>query len=148
VEELMSNFLRVTAYIPCYNAERYIFQAIKGLINQSYPVDEILVIDDGSSDRSVEIASSLQGQGRIPLRIIRLKRNEGLSVARNTAFYMARNDYVAAIDADCIPDPEWLNRLVTTFISYPEAAGVGGRLIESHTVTIADQWRASLLKQH
>jgi glycosyltransferase involved in cell wall biosynthesis len=138
----MSSLPGVTLYIPCYNVEKFISQSIKGVLNQSYLPKEVFVIDDGSSDRSAEVAS------RFPVELIRLKKNMGLGVVRHIGFKVARHDYVASLDADCVPDPEWLERLLIVLVSNPKAAGVGGRLVELYTETIADQWRATSLRQH
>src|ERR1700675_1360019 len=99
--------MKVFVYIPCYNAASYLECSLTGLLNQTRPPDEILIIDDGSSDNSVEVAS------RFPVKVIRHEKNKGLAAARNTAFRAARNELVASLDADCIADPDWLARLVT-----------------------------------
>ncbi len=87
---------KVSLYIPCYNAERYIARAIEGALRQTNALDEILVVDDGSKDGTREIAS------RYPVRIISHDRNRGLAAARNTGFRNARNELVASLDADCV----------------------------------------------
>ena len=87
----------LTAYIPCFNAAAYIETSIRSLLDPTRPPDEILVIDDGSTDRSVEIAS------RFPVKVIRHERNRGLAAARNTAFANARHKFVGAVDADVFP---------------------------------------------
>ena len=124
----------LTVYIPCFNVETYIETAIRGLLNQTRPPDEILVIDDGSTDRSLEIAS------RFPVRVIRHERNRGLAAARNTAFANASHELVGAIDADVFPEADWLERLLAHFDD-ERVAGTGGRLIEQFRDAPADMWR-------
>jgi len=130
----------LTVYIPCFNAEPYLETSIRCLLNQTRPPDEILVIDDGSIDRSFEIAS------RFAVRVIRHERNRGLAAARNTAFANANHELVGAIDADVFAEPNWLECLVAHFED-ERVVGTGGRLIEQFHDTPADAWRAIHLSQ-
>src|SRR5262249_51166246 len=94
---------RITAYVPAYNAAQFLAGCIESLLAQTLVPTEILVIDDGSSDNSVEIAQ------RYPrVRVIRHDRNRGLAAARNTAFRSAECELIASLDADCIAEPSWL----------------------------------------
>lgn len=136
----MKNSMKLTVYIPCYNAARLIEASIQALLAQTRPPDEVLVIDDGSSDSSVELAS------RFPVRVIRHEKNKGLAAARNTAFANATHSFVGAIDADVLPDPAWLEYLLEHFADL-RVAGVGGRLIEAHRTTPADAWRTEQMTQ-
>jgi glycosyltransferase involved in cell wall biosynthesis len=130
----------LTVYIPCFNVESYIEASIRCLLEQTRPPDEILIIDDGSTDRSIEIAS------RFPVRVIRHERNRGLAAARNSAFANANHEFVGAIDADVFAEREWLERLLAHFDN-GRVAGAGGRLIEQFRDTPADAWRAMHLSQ-
>jgi GT2 family glycosyltransferase len=75
----------------------------------NYPNYEVIVVNDGSNDRTKEICRKY--------KYIRLTNqvNCGLSVARNVGMYSAKGEIVAYTDADCDADPDWLNYLVTTF---------------------------------
>jgi glycosyltransferase involved in cell wall biosynthesis len=130
----------LTVYIPCFNAEAYIEGSIRSLLAQTRPPDEILVIDDGSTDRSVELAS------KFPVRVIRHERNRGLAAARNTAIANASHELVGAIDADVFAKEDWLERLLSHF-GDDRVVGTGGRLIEQFQETPADSWRAIHLCQ-
>ena len=132
---------KVTLYIPCYNAEDTIKECLESIISQSYEIDEILLIDDGSNDRSVEIAKEY------PVRIISHKENKRLAAARNTAFEEAKNEFVASLDADCVAHHQWLEKLMNGFMS-DNIAGVGGRVIERYILGIADRWRAIHMPQN
>ena len=133
---------RVTFYIPCYNQEKYIEGCILGIRAQSYPVGEIFVVDDGSTDRSIDIAGRYEG-----VRIIRHPQNMGLAAARNTAIREAEGEFLASVDTDAVADESWLERLMPHF-SDPKIAGVGGKLIEAHSVGVTDRWRQIHMKQH
>ena len=126
---------RVSVYLPSYNVAEFLAHCIEGLLAQTLPPDEILVIDDGSGDASAAIAAEFP---RVTL--IRHPANRGLGAVRNTAIRAARNELVASIDADCVADPAWLAELAKN-LADPRIAGVGGALIEGVQRTTADRWR-------
>jgi glycosyltransferase involved in cell wall biosynthesis len=132
---------KVSLYIPCYNVAGYIARCIQGILGQTRPPAEIIVVDDGCTDKTVEIAS------RYPVRIVRHEVNMGLSSARNTGVRSARNDLVASIDADCLAKPDWLERLLECFQDQ-STVGAGGRLIELYRTKLPDKWRALHMIQH
>lgn len=132
---------KVSLYIPCFNAEKHIKFCLDAVLKQDFPVGEILIIDDGSTDRTSEIASSY------PVKIIKHSVNKGLSSARNTAIKEAKFNFLASLDADCVPDVNWLGELMSKFNS-PKTAGVGGKLLESYSSTIFDLWRSVHMKQY
>ena len=131
---------KVSVYIPCYNVEGYLARSIEGVLRQTHPAEEILIVDDGSRDRTVEVA------GRYAVRTLRHERNRGLAAARNTAFRSARNDLVAALDADCVPEPDWLEKLVA-HLGDATVAAAGGRLLETVQSSVADRWRKAHMPQ-
>ena len=71
--------MEVTLYIPCFNSQNTIRECLDGVLKQSHPPSEILVINDGSTDLTSEFASDY------PVRIINHGSNKGLACARNTA---------------------------------------------------------------
>jgi glycosyltransferase involved in cell wall biosynthesis len=137
----------VTLYIPCYNAAHYLPRVIPAAMNQSYPIEEVIVIDDGSTDRTLEVAKQYTAASFYPLRIIALKVNKGLAYARNTAVNAAKTDFIASLDADCAPQEMWLEKLMANFTN-DSIAGVGGKLIEGALFKAADRWRAVHMHQH
>jgi glycosyltransferase involved in cell wall biosynthesis len=132
---------KVSLYIPCYNAERYIAKCIEGALRQTRRLEEIIVVDDGSTDRSMEIAS------RYPVRIVKHKQNRGLAAARNTGVRSSECELVASLDADCIPRPNWLEKMLEGLKS-DKVAGVGGKLVELNQTTLPDRWRTLHMLQH
>lgn len=132
---------KVSLYIPAYNAARYLARCIDALLQQTYPIDEVLVIDDGSGDTTAEIALALG------TKVIRHGRNNGLASARNTGIMASRNEFVAAIDSDCVLEPRWLERCMAHFDD-PAVAAVGGRLMEQNHSNVLARWRARYLKHH
>jgi glycosyltransferase involved in cell wall biosynthesis len=132
---------RITAYIPAYNVSGHLARAIEGILAQTQPFDEILVIDDGSRDDSADIASRYS-----QVRLIQHPVNRGLAAARNTAIRAARNELVASVDADVIPDPAWIASLAPHFADV-KIAGAGGILFEGVQTTLADRWRRARMGQ-
>ena len=133
--------MKVSLYIPCYNVASFIGECIESILDQDYPVEEVLVIDDGSTDDTARIAAGY------PVRVIKHGTNQGLAAARNTAFEASRNDFVAGLDADCRPQKTWLKVLMRSFID-ARVAGAGGRLIETFTHGLANKWRSIHMRQH
>jgi GT2 family glycosyltransferase len=132
---------RVTVYIPAYNVAAFLARAIESLLAQTYAADEILVIDDGSQDATVEIVR------RYPhVRLVHHDANRGLGATRNTAMRTAQNEFVASLDADCIAEPEWLASLISAMAD-PKVAGVGGKLVEGVQANLADRWRGAHMAQ-
>ena len=95
--------MKVSAYIPCYNNECTIGTAIESVLNQNYPVEELIIIDDGSSDNSLNIIK------RYGVKLISLKENNGRGFVRNLATKESKNDFILCCDAT--------NSLDTNFLS-------------------------------
>lgn len=131
---------RVSLYIPCYNAARFINRSIEAALNQTKPPSEIIIVDDGSSDNTVAIAK------RHPVLIVHHEGNKGLAAARNTGVQAARNELVASIDADCVPKSDWLERLLDCMTD-EMVAGAGGQLVELNRAALPDLWRSVHMKQ-
>lgn len=96
----------VTVVIPCYNGEKYVDRCLRCLKRQSYPALEILFVDDGSTDRSGEVAARYPG-----LRVLRNEPNGGLSYSRNRGIAEASGKYIHFFDVDdriCSTFYEWL----------------------------------------
>lgn len=127
--------MHATVAIPCYNGAAYLEATIRSVLAQSRPADEVLVIDDGSSDGSGEIAA------RYPVRLVTHNVNQGLSAARNTAIDECAGDILAFIDVDALADEHWLERLLACYED-DTVSGVGGPGIEAQIHNIADRWRA------
>ena len=133
----------VSLYVPCYNGAPWLADCLDALLAQTRPADEVLVIDDGSTDESAAIAARYAGR----VRLVAHAGNRGLAVARNTALEVARGEIVASVDADVRVTPDWLGRLLTAFTS-PRVAAAGGRLEEANRQRLADAWRAAHMAQH
>src|SRR4051794_39734864 len=96
---------QVSVIIPASNASAYVVRAIESALAQSHPPLEILVIDDGSTDRTAEIVEALPA----PVRLLR-KVNGGPATARNLGASQARGDWLALLDADDVWYPDKLRQ--------------------------------------
>ncbi|UCH12475.1 MAG: glycosyltransferase [Candidatus Omnitrophota bacterium] len=132
---------KVSLYIPSYNSAIYLERCIEKVLEQIYPIEEIIVVDDGSADKTAEIVS------KFPVKLIRHRYNRGIASVRNTAVMEAKGDFIAAVDADCLIEPTWLQRCMEDFIK-PNIAAVGGRLLDENNEKIKYRWKAAHLKQH
>jgi glycosyltransferase involved in cell wall biosynthesis len=108
--------------MPVYNGERYLREAIESILNQTFEDFEFLVIDDGSSDGSVEIIQSYNDQR---IRLILNETNLGLIATLNKGIDLARGDYIARMDCDDISMPERLDKQYEFMQKNPEAAVSG-----------------------
>ncbi|RJS94689.1 glycosyltransferase family 2 protein [Salinisphaera sp. Q1T1-3] len=94
---------RVTVFIPAYNAQTYIAEAMQSVLDQAFADVELLVIDDCSTDETWTICQRFASDPRV--RLERMPRNRSRPVVRNRGLALARGDYLALLDADdrCLP---------------------------------------------
>lgn len=97
MKELKQAFISVIT--PAYNAERFIGETIESVLNQTYPHWEMVIVDDCSTDRTVDIIKKYQQKDK-RIKLIQLKKNSGAAVARNTAMAHATGRYIAFLDSD------------------------------------------------
>lgn len=96
----------ISVVMPCYNAERFLVQAVECVLSQTYPHVELIIVDDGSTDRSKEIARSYAG------RVVFIEQpNAGPYPARNQGIAHARGEFLAFLDADDYWSPDFLEKL-------------------------------------
>ncbi len=107
--------LRVSCVIPVYNGERFLAEAIDSALGQSHPPEEILVIDDGSTDGTARVAARYGS-----CISYHRQQNAGPAAARNRGVRSARGDLVAILDADDVWHPEKLARQLARFAERPE----------------------------
>ncbi len=100
----------VSVVICAYNAERTMRPCLESLRKLDYPNYEVVIVDDGSRDRTAEISMDFP-----EFRLIR-QPNKGLSVARNVGMHAARGELIAYTDSDCVVDPHWLSFMARAMV--------------------------------
>ena len=110
------NLPLVSVIIPLYNSAKYIKETIESALNQKYSEIEVIIIDDGSTDRSAEIVKGLNDR-----RIIYIyQQNKGVSLARNKGILASRGKYIALLDHDDLWLPEKLEKQIPILDGNPE----------------------------
>ena len=104
----------VSVVIPAYNSEEFIGEAIASVRTQTLPVSEVIVVDDGSSDRTAELAEKL---GVLVIR----QEHGGISKARNQGIRAAKHDWIALHDADDIWEPKKIEYQWAAISRFPDA---------------------------
>lgn len=111
----------VSILIPCYNSEKWLGETLKSATTQTWKNVEVIVVDDGSNDGSLEIARSFQAKN---VKIIS-QENQGPSVARNRAYSEAQGSFIQHLDADDLLSPEKIEAQVILLQDCePEMLGV------------------------
>src|SRR5580704_9778963 len=111
---------RVSVVVASYQAERTLKACLDSLERLNYPDYEVILVDDGSTDSTPQIAAA-----HPQIRCLRHPQNLGLSVARNTGIEAATGEIIAFTEADCRADEDWLYHLVGDLLD-SEFAGIGG----------------------
>ena len=125
----MNNKPLVSVIIIFWNAEEFIQEAIESVFDQTYDQLELLLVDDGSTDASTEIALRYAEQHPLKVRYLEHAghQNRGMSASRNLGIRHAKGEYIAFLDADDVYLPQKLKEQVPLLQSHPEAAMLFGR---------------------
>ncbi|HXT59882.1 MAG TPA: glycosyltransferase [Pirellulales bacterium] len=113
--------------MPVYNAERYLAEAVESILHQTYAKFEFIIIDDGSTDRSVEILSSLAAADP-RIRLVH-RPNSGYLRALNEGLAMCRGTFVARMDADDVALPRRFERQIGYLLEHAECLAVGSGIL-------------------
>jgi glycosyltransferase involved in cell wall biosynthesis len=100
----------VSILIPAYNAQEWIADTLRSAIAQTWEQKEIIVVDDGSTDRTLAVARQFELHG---IRVI-TQDNQGAAAARNHAFRLSQGDYIQWLDADDLLAPDKIERQLVT----------------------------------
>ncbi len=120
--------MKISAIVCTHNGQKVLKKAIQSLVNQTLDKRdyEILVVDNASTDKTREIVKQFENEEN--LRYI-FEPKIGLSHARNTAWQQAQGEFIAYLDDDAIACPKWLEQILDTFRTVPEAGAVGGKVV-------------------
>lgn len=116
----------ISVLVPCFNREHYIEEALLSILEQDYPNFELIVVDDGSQDASVEKIEALRQ--RYAFQFYR-QANQGVSATLNNALSHARGEYIATPDSDDVMLPGRLSLQAAYLDAHPEVGCVGAQVI-------------------
>nr|WP_245189694.1 glycosyltransferase [Lunatimonas salinarum] len=111
--------------MPCFNAENYIVEAIKSILSQKLRNLELIIIDDGSTDKTERLVRAFSDKR---IRYLCLEKNRGNYVARNMGLDLAQGKYIAMADADDISLPDRIQTQYDYLEANPNIAAVGSRM--------------------
>lgn len=120
------NCPNVSVIITVYNGEKYLGESIKSIITQTYDNYELIIVDDGSSDSSLEIVRSYSNQAS-KIKIIKNDENLGQPMSRNNAIQIARGNYIAIMDADDVAREDRLEKEVAYLDEHLNVGFVGSQ---------------------
>lgn len=113
---------KISVIIPVFNKAEAIEHTIQSVLNQTRLPDEIVVVDDGSTDASAErVKKSLAAAHRAIRSALVRQKNAGVSAARNRAFEHTRSDYIALLDGDDEWSPSYLEEIEKLALRFPQA---------------------------
>lgn len=116
MEQNELNLPLVSVVMPLYNAEKFVKKAIDSVLNQTYKNFELIIVDDCSSDGSLEIVKKLANNNE-EIKIISNKENSGVSKTRNKGILEANGEYIALLDSDDIWTEEKLEKQVALLLN-------------------------------
>lgn len=138
--------MKISAIIPAYNSQDFILDAINSIKNQTHPVDEIIIIDDGSTDNTQQIVENIRGE----IKYLKQK-NQGPSAARNAGIKIAKGDWIAFLDADDQWTIDKIEKQLTVLSHSPELHLIAGDMqeigIANELITQSVLAKHSLLEQ-
>lgn len=128
-----SHPVRVSVVLPVYNAEAYLHEAVQSVLDQSFSDFELIVLNDGSTDRSAAILESFSD----PRLQVLHQKNIGLALTLNKGISLARGEYIARQDADDISLPERFAQQVVYLDAHTSCAlvGTGSLILEDRQMT-------------
>ena len=125
---------RVTVVIPNWNGKRFLNLCLSSLQRQSFEDFETILVDNGSTDASVDFTK----RHFADVRVVPLERNLGFSAAVNTGILVSEAEYVALLNNDTETHPGWLEALVHAAESYPQAGLFASKLVNFHDRRLLD----------
>ncbi len=132
----------ISIYVPVYNGEKTIERCINSILEQSIKPSNILILNDSSTDNTLEILKKYEGLIRIKSNL----SNLGLSYSRNIAVNELKTRYIASIDADVELDKYWLEILYSNILKN-NATLAGGRMYEKYLNNPFNHWRSLRIGQ-
>ncbi|MCX6710287.1 MAG: glycosyltransferase [Candidatus Woesearchaeota archaeon] len=122
--------LKITVAIPTYNRGKSIKPALEAITKQDFPKSEyeLIIVDDGGNDSTKEIVGEFSRKSGFPIRYS-WQKNKGPAAARNLAILNSKSPIIAFTDDDCIPNPDWLEKILSAFSNDSDAMIIGGETL-------------------
>ena len=116
-EKRLKNFPSVSICIPAYNEEEDIAETVNSVLRIDYPMNriDVIVVNDGSTDRTMEIVEGIKKKNKGRRIILLNQENKGKAAAMNYALKVAKGEYFVSLDADCIASRDALKKLLPYF---------------------------------
>jgi len=115
---------KISIIVPVYQVEKYIQNTINSIINQSFKDFEVILVNDGTRDKSIEVADKLLSKSKINYFIIN-QQNKGVSAARNEGIRQSNGEWVICIDSDDIIAKDFLHVLYHSCVEYNINLSIG-----------------------
>lgn len=115
----------VSVVIPNWNGKKFLAGCLDSLLQQNYELNEVIIVDNGSHDGSVELLQQAYPQ----VHLIRYEVNTGFSVAVNAGMKAARGEYIALLNNDTIVEADWLGEMVSVMRGHPEIGSTGCKML-------------------
>ena len=129
--------MKISVVIPVHNYGQFLGEAIESVLEQTIPVFELIVVNDGSTDNSSKVANSYD-------KVILLEqKHAGVSSARNAGANIASGDYIAFLDADDIWLPEKIEKQICFLQENPKVGAVYGQIQQYFSQELGEAERAS-----
>ncbi len=131
---------KITVIIPIYNGEADLPELISNLVDQTYPKEKVeyLLVDNNSRDRTTSLLQAAAENSPITIRPLSETKIQSSYAARNAGIRAATGEILAFTDADCRPQPSWLESLIAPFVN-PDVAIVAGEVLALHGTTLLEQ---------
>lgn len=126
--------------LPVYNSEKFIRETVQSLLNQTFTDFELIIIDDGSTDKSLEVIYSIKDER---ISVLTNPVNKGIVYSRNLGLREARGLFIAPFDADDIAEPHKFEKQIVFLNSKPEFGMIGSwvKLIDADGNDLNRVWR-------
>ena len=121
----------ISVVICTYNRARFLPDALGSLSNQSIPTNdyEVIVVNNASTDDTAAVCQNFINQHPLSPILYLEEKQQGASFARNTGAAVARAPLLCFMDDDAVADPDYLEKILAFFQEFPDAGGLGGRII-------------------
>ena len=139
--------MNISAVIPTFNRGHCLLRAINSILAQTTPVDEIIVVDDGSNDKTYDLllkSELLDTRGQLPNIRYLYQENKGVSAARNLGIKEAENEYIALLDSD----DAWIETKIERQVLKLEEKELSCRITHTEEIWLKDGQRINPKKKH